>query len=140
MDSPKYLLDSGPLVAAFNRRDSHHEWAASVLSSLTEPPVTCESVVTVACWHLRQSISAVVRILEMPSMGHLRINPILETDGSRVAAKIAAFGGNMDLADACLVRLSEIYPRAQVITIDRGHFGVYRRFRNQPIPLVLPRN
>ena len=138
MGNPRYLLDSGPLVAALNGRDRHHDWAAGLLRTLSEPPVTSESVITEVCWQLRQSAATVVRVLEMPSQGHLIIDPILVTDGLQIAAKIAKFGEGMDLADACLVRLSEIYPRAKVITIDRGHFGIYRRNRNQPIPLILP--
>ncbi|MCX8089799.1 MAG: hypothetical protein N3I86_02535 [Verrucomicrobiae bacterium] len=39
-----------------------------------------------------------------------------------------------DLADACIVRLSELYPKAVVLTVDREHFRIYRRFRNQIIP------
>lgn len=74
----------------------------------------------------------------MPARGDLIVNPILVSDGLEVAAKIAKYGEHMDLADACLVRLSEIYPRAKVITVDREHFTMYRRSRNQPIPLILP--
>ncbi len=138
MTSPKYLIDSGPLIAALNRRDRHHDWAAGILSSLDEPPMTIESVLTEVCWHLRDSTAAVVRVLEMPARGDLLINPIVAADGPQIAAKISKFGHEMDLADACLVRLSEIYPLAKIITIDREHFTIYRRNRNQPLPLILP--
>jgi uncharacterized protein len=76
----------------------------------------------------------------MPVRGDLVLKPILATDGLQVAAKISKFGEDMDLADACLVRLSEIYPRAKVITVDREYFTIYRRNRNQPVPLILPRD
>lgn len=138
VDSPRYIIDSGPLVAALNKRDRYHDWAVGVLRSLGEPPVTTESVLTEVCWHLRQSTAAVVRVLEMPARGDLIINPILATDGLQVAAKLAKFGMEMDLADGCLVRLSEVYPRARVITVDREHFTVYRRNRNQAIPTICP--
>jgi uncharacterized protein len=74
----------------------------------------------------------------MPFRGELIVHPILATDGLHVSAKITKFGRDMDLADACLVRLSEIYPRAKVITVDGEHFTIYRRNRNQPIAVVLP--
>ena len=138
MDSPKYLIDSGPLVAALNLRDRYYNWATGVLRSLGEPPMTVEPVLTEVCWHLRLSTSAVVRVLEMPVRGDLVLNPILATDGLQVAAKISKYGEKMDLADACLVRLSEMFPRAKVITLDREHFTIYRRNRNQPVPLILP--
>ena len=138
MDSPIHLIDSGPLIAALNRRDHHHDWAVAVLSSLGEPPMTSESVLTEVCWHLRHSTPAVVRVLEMTSRGDLRVEPIVASEGPQIAAKIAKFGHEMDLADACLVRLSEIYPLARIITIDREHFSIYRRNRNQLLPLILP--
>lgn len=43
----------------------------------------------------------------------------------------------MDLADACVVRLSELYADAKVVTID-SDFRIYRRNGRQPIPLLTP--
>jgi hypothetical protein len=43
----------------------------------------------------------------------------------------------MSLADACLVRLSELIPQSIVLTLD-SDFHVYRRNGNQPIPLIYP--
>jgi hypothetical protein len=43
----------------------------------------------------------------------------------------------MDAGDAKLVVLSELYPRAKLITVD-DDFRRYRRLRNQAIPLVMP--
>jgi uncharacterized protein len=44
---------------------------------------------------------------------------------------------NPDLADLCLIRMSELYPRHVVITVD-SDFGVYRRNRREAIPIHLP--
>ena len=43
-----------------------------------------------------------------------------------------------DLADLCLVRMSELHPRHRVITVDRRDFRVYRRNKREAIPLVCP--
>jgi predicted nucleic acid-binding protein len=43
-----------------------------------------------------------------------------------------------DLADLCLVRMSELYPRHSVITVDRDDFRVYRRNKREAIPLICP--
>jgi uncharacterized protein len=43
-----------------------------------------------------------------------------------------------DLADLCLVRMSELFPRHSVITIDRKDFRVYRRNKREAIPLLCP--
>jgi uncharacterized protein len=43
----------------------------------------------------------------------------------------------MSLADACLVRLSEIHAAAEVLTLD-SDFRIYRRHSNRVIPLRMP--
>jgi len=43
-----------------------------------------------------------------------------------------------DLADLCLVRMSELFPKHSVITIDRTDFQVYRRNKREAIPLLCP--
>ncbi len=43
----------------------------------------------------------------------------------------------MSLADACLVRMSEIYPNSLLLTLDRD-FIIYRRNKNQVIDLIIP--
>ncbi|MBI3304182.1 MAG: hypothetical protein HYZ72_19125 [Deltaproteobacteria bacterium] len=43
----------------------------------------------------------------------------------------------MSLADACLVRMSELHHRSRVFTID-SDFRIYRRYGRQVIPLLAP--
>ena len=44
----------------------------------------------------------------------------------------------MDLADACVVRMSELTKRSQVLTLDRRDFSLYRRNGRTVIPLITP--
>ena len=46
---------------------------------------------------------------------------------------------NPDLADLCLIRMSELNPKLPVITTDVKDFRVYRRNRREAIPLIVPR-
>ena len=43
----------------------------------------------------------------------------------------------MSLADACLVRMSELDAQTTIVTMD-GDFRVYRRNRRQVIPTIMP--
>jgi hypothetical protein len=43
-----------------------------------------------------------------------------------------------DLADLCLIRLSELHPGHRVITVDRNDFRAYRRNKREAIPLISP--
>ena len=95
-------------------------------------------MLTVVCWHLRDSPDAVARVLEMPSRGDLLLFPVAETEGVALAGLVRKYGKQMDLADAGIVRLAEIFPKAKVITTDVRDFRIYRRNRNDPIPLIHP--
>jgi hypothetical protein len=44
----------------------------------------------------------------------------------------------MSLADACLVRMSELDDRATVLTLDRG-FRIYRKHQRRGIPTLGPK-
>jgi hypothetical protein len=44
----------------------------------------------------------------------------------------------MDLADACIVRMTELIRDSRVVTLDRADFSVYRRNGRDLIPLVAP--
>jgi hypothetical protein len=43
-----------------------------------------------------------------------------------------------DLADLCLIRLSEMHPRHPVVTVDRQDFAVYRRNKREVVPTICP--
>lgn len=138
MPEPRYIVDSGPIIAALNRRDRHHGWAKAVFASLGAPPVTCEAVLTEVCWHLRESPEAVARVLEMGPRGDLRLFPVAAAEGAALAGLIRKYGRRMDLVDAGIVRLAELFPQAKVITIDQVDFRLYRRNRHEPILLIHP--
>jgi predicted nucleic acid-binding protein len=43
----------------------------------------------------------------------------------------------MSLADACLVRMTELNENSQIFTLD-SDFHIYRKNRNKKIPLIIP--
>ena len=43
-----------------------------------------------------------------------------------------------DLADLCVVRMSELFPEHDVITVDEKDFRFYRRNKREVIPLICP--
>ena len=44
----------------------------------------------------------------------------------------------MDLADACIVRMTELMRDSRVVTLDRTDFAVYRRNGRDLIPVIVP--
>jgi uncharacterized protein len=133
----EYIVDTGPLVGWINRRDQWHTWSVEVMRSLLPPLITCESVVAELVWHLHSSREAVDQLYVLVETGALRIVELLPTHISSIRT-LAAKYSQMDFCDAAVVRLSELYPAAHVITTDNAHFRIYRRFQNQTIQVIHP--
>jgi hypothetical protein len=72
----------------------------------------------------------------MIAEGRVVLQPVLSEHPRRVGELLAKYP-RMDVGDARLVVLSELCPRAKLITVDED-FRRYRRFRHQAIPLVIP--
>jgi predicted nucleic acid-binding protein len=134
---PEHIVDTGPLAGWINRRDQWHTWSVSVMEGLIPPLITCESVIAETAWHLRDSREAVDQLYSLVETGALRIVELLPDHIPHLRALSAKYP-QMDFCDAALVRLSEIHPRAIVLTTDVAHFTIYRRFQNKPIPLLHP--
>lgn len=134
----RFVVDTGPLVALLNRRDRHHVWVREVLDTVEPPVFTCEAVISEACFLLGRIDGGQDAVLELLSEDVLRIDFRMtsELDALRVLMKKFA-NVPMSLADACLVRMTELDPRSQVLTLD-GDFRVYRRNRRQLVPTIMP--
>ena len=131
----KGIADTGFLVAFANRNDIYHEWAVGLARRVTEPLLTCEAVLAETAFHL-QSVSLA---LAMATEGLVTIAFTCEDHLPQLAALAKRYAErNPDLADLCLVRMSEIFPRHSVITVDRKDFRVYRRNKRDIIPLICP--
>jgi predicted nucleic acid-binding protein len=133
-----YILDTGPLVAAFRRpedKDPFTPWAAKLLRSLPYPLFTCDAVLTEAAHFLRSP----AKLLEAVRRGLLVSRFDTQSAAPRLAELVRKYADrSMDFADACLVYLSEQTRDSKVVTIDRADFTVYRRHGREAIPLLLP--
>ena len=133
-----YILDTGPLVAAFRRPedgDPFTPWAAKLLRSLPYPLFTCDAVLTEAAHFLRSP----ARLLEAVRRGLLVSRFDTQAAAPRLAELVSKYSDHsMDFADACLVYMSEQTKDSKVVTIDRADFTVYRRHGREAIPLLLP--
>lgn len=138
MASPRYVLDTGPLVAFANASDAHHDWATQVLNSLGEAPVTCEIVLAEACYLLANSQRAVDYVLALPALGKVLVEPVFVGESDYVRNAVAKYWPVMDVADGCVLQLAECFPRAKIITTDVRDFRIYRRQRGQSLNLIHP--
>lgn len=133
------VIDTGPLVAFLNRRDRHHRWAVDTMAALRPPLLTCEAVVSEACYLVRKLPHGGEAVMEMLARGVVRPVFRLEEEAAAVTALLSKYGDvPMDLADACLVRMTELYAEPVLVTVDTEFRDVYRRHGRKRIPTVLP--
>jgi predicted nucleic acid-binding protein len=131
-----YLVDAGPLIGLLDRDDQWHEWSVHTLTVLDEPLATTETAVAEACHRLRNLRPALQELVVLIAEGRVKLDPALSSHTRRVGELLAKYP-RMDVGDATLVVLSELCPRARLITVD-DDFRHYHRFRNQAVPLVIP--
>src|SRR6266498_1900574 len=121
------LCDTGPLAAFLNRNDQYHPWASEQLDRILQPLLTCQAVVSETIFLLQDAGLSADPIFEMIERGKLVVQFSPEEqwpDLRRLVRKYVNLP--MSLADACLVRMSEVAGQCQVFTTDR-HFRFYRR-------------
>jgi predicted nucleic acid-binding protein len=132
------VVDAGPLAALVNSRDQWHEWARSQFDEVVPPLVTCESVLSEACFLARGTHGGVDKVLGLVERGVVTLGLSLRDHFGEVAALMRRYSNvPMSLADACLVRMSELVANCVVFTLD-SDFRIYRRHGRQKIPLVMP--
>ena len=131
----RHILDAGPLIAALNRDDRHHRWAYETLARLGTPFYSCPEAMAEAAAMTGQPAA----IVEMIHAGEIILDFDLSTQSASVLALLKKYADrDIDLADACIVRMSELNRDCRVVTVDRVDFSVYRRNGRDLIPLVAP--
>lgn len=136
MESPVVLVDASFLVALWRRHDQHHTWAANEARLHPPPWVTCESVLSEADHLLAPDGCATLRLA--CRRGAMRVAG-LEGDAFLPVLELLDKYADvpMSVADACLVRLTEIYPNSILLTTD-SDFKIYRRLGRRIIPARMP--
>lgn len=132
---PKRIADSGLLIGYLDERDAFHEWASRSLERLPAPWLVCEPVLA----EVSAYIGTPLPVLKMLARGDLELSFALAQELDHVLALAAKYADQgMDLADACVVRMTELFPNTTVYTVDRSDFAVYRRHGRQIVPCVFP--
>ncbi len=136
--SDTILIDTGPIVAYLDRAERHHKWAREQFSRLSPPFLTCDAVIAEA-WFLvsktPQGTSQLVQLLQRKI-----VTPLFHLDKElqSVTELLLQYRNiKTSVADACLVRMSELYSNSVVFTID-SDFRIYRKNKRQVIPVLMP--
>lgn len=131
----KHILDAGPLIASLNRQDEYHRWAVQTLERLGPPFYSCAEAMAEAAALTGRPAA----IVEMIASREIVLSFDLGQQSAGVLVLLKKYADlGMDLADACIVRMTELMRDCRVITVDRKDFSIYRRSGRDLIPLIAP--
>ena len=134
----RVLIDTGPIVAVLIAKDKHHQWARDQFALLSPPLFTCEAVLSEAQFLVHNFGGDPVVVLDMIAKGVLTLFFDVEAELDHLSKLQRTYRDvPMSLADACLVRMTELHAQSRIFTID-SDFRIYRRHGRQVIPVLTP--
>ncbi|BAZ24448.1 PIN domain protein like [Kalymmatonema gypsitolerans NIES-4073] len=140
MNRRRVLLDTRPLVAVLNRRDQFHSWVTAQWATIEPPLLSCEAVISEACFLLRNVYGGQEAVIGLVDSGVIQIPFRLDQEAGIIGELLRSYQSvPMSLADACLVRMTEQYTDSVLLTFD-SDFLVYRKNKNQIIPVMMPQD
>jgi predicted nucleic acid-binding protein len=130
------LLDTGVIVALLDRSEKLHEACAEAVRELEAPLITCEAVIAESCYLLRKLAGAAGAVIDNVAAGIFQIPFQLSQEAAGVKQILRKYRDRqIDLADACLIRLADEFGTADILTLDRD-FAVYRWGRNKAFRML----
>jgi predicted nucleic acid-binding protein len=107
----KVIIDTGVVVAYLSKSDKFHEWAKSELNKINAPLLTCEAVIVESYFLLKNTYGAVDLIFSLLRTKQIAIPFSLSSEMAEIEALMKRYENvPMSVADACLVRMSELIP------------------------------
>ena len=134
----KVILDTGVLVAVLDKSDRYHNWAIAQWGNIAKPVLTCEAVISEACFILRNVYGGEDAVMGLVSRGYIDVSFSFGGEVTAVKELMQKYKSiPMSFADACLVRMSELIAGSSVLTLD-SDFRIYRKNRTEAIAVILP--
>jgi uncharacterized protein len=132
------VVDAGPIVAWLRAGDPRHDWALEQIGRLPPPLISCEAVLSEAAHLVWRGGGDPASVMSLVLKGVVRVGISVQEQAAQLHTLMRKYGQiPMSLADACLVRLSELLDDATVMTFD-ADFRIYRRSGRKVIPLIAP--
>jgi predicted nucleic acid-binding protein len=133
------IIDTGPLVAFLTRRERQYTWAREQFAVIAPPLLTCEAVISEACFLIQNRDQGTGALLQLLDRGVIAIDFNLAAELPAVSRLLKKYASvPMSLADACLVRMAEVHTTSPVLTLD-SDFRIYRKTGRTVIPTLMPK-
>lgn len=133
------LVDTGPLVAAANRNDTHHRVSVQALAAASPPRLVPGMVIAEVAYLLARDAGSSVeaRFLRSFKTGFLALVSPTADDLSRAAELVEQYADlPLGTTDACVVALAERLNITELATLDQRHFNIVRPRHLQALTLI----
>ena len=120
------LVDSGPLIALFDRSDRYHDRVLEFLKGFDGKLLSSWPVLTEVSHMLSFNLRVQLDFLEWISRGAVEVASIEQREITSILAYMRRYlDVPMDLADASLIHLAEREGIETILSIDRDYY-IYR--------------
>ena len=123
------VLDTGPIIAALDRDDVHHDACAQLFATAREPLVVVGPTLVEIDYWIRKRLDPDVwrAFMEDVDAGAYLVAELGTTERLR-AVSLGRQYADLDLGfvDAAVIAVCESLGETKVATLDRRHFGVVR--------------
>lgn len=127
----KTLIDSGPLIALFDRSDSFHQSVLSFLKSFQGELITSWSVITEVSHMLDFNLNVQIDFLKWIERGGITLYELTCNDITFMRSMMEKYSDiPMDLADATLMYIANKEHIKTIVSID-SDFDIYRTLKKQ---------
>lgn len=123
------IVDTGPLVAAFNKKDRAHEVCTELLATTSAQLIVPAPVLTEVCYLIeaRNGTRAETAFLTELARGTMTLEPTTTSDLVRMAELVTRYDDlPLGAVDASVIAIAERLNAADIATLDRRHFYVVR--------------
>lgn len=133
----KILIDSGPLIALFDRSDSYHVKVLEFMKTFKGELITSWSVVTEVTHMLDFNLQVQIDFLKWCEIGGVTLFEISQDELCDIRVMIEKYSDvPMDLANATLMYIANKEKLKNIISID-SDFDIYRTLKKQNLNNLL---
>lgn len=133
------LVDTGPLVAAGNRRDAYHARCVQALATAQPPRLVPATVVAETGYLLERDAGADVEaeFLRLFHSGYLRLVDLTADDLGRCAELVQQYADfPLGTTDATIIAVAERLKISTIASLDTRHFHAVQPRHVQAFTLI----
>jgi uncharacterized protein len=133
------VVDTGPLYAAADSSDAHHQACAPLFTDPPDRLVVPVSVVVEASFLIERHLGprAEARFLSSLPSANITVEQLGEDDLTRMAELVVAYADMpLGAVDASVVAMAERLGATTLFSLDRRHFSVVRPRHTEAFTLL----